>query len=202
MNKVKKYLAALLLTLPLLVGFNVTTAPAANALAGCTSQVQLRADNWSENVGYWGLNYPSRQPDFFVIRLTATTAYWYCPNGADPNKVKPVWADFCWSHITPSSGADNFTGASFNPYYYDNNEITNPPTTVVDDDGSAQNCRTYNIPAADEKWFEMQQNPRWKVTAWVKLYAWPDHERVFDWNGNSWKPFVPSDDVALSGWRW
>lgn len=199
---IKKYLAALLLTLPCLALLSVVSAPTANAVDGCTSKVQLRADSWSENVGYWGPDFPSIRPNFFVIRLTATTGYWVCPNGSLPTKVKPLWTDFCWSHIKPTHGSDNFTGATFNPYYYDDNTITNPPGTKVDDDSSVQNCKKYNIPTSDEKWLSITQHARWNVVAWVNKFSFPDTEREFDWNGNNWKPFQPDDDVSLGPWHW
>lgn len=197
----KKILLALLLAMsPLAI---VLTAPSpANAVTGCNSQVQLRGDSWSENVGYWGPDFPSIRPNFFVIRLTATTAYWICPNGSAATLVKPKWTEFCWSHIDPTHGSDNFTGVTFNPYYYDSNTVSNPPETKVADDGSVQNCKNYNIPEADERWLSLAQNARWKVTAWVNKFSFPDTEKVFNWGGNDYKPFVPPDDVALGDWHW
>jgi hypothetical protein len=167
---------------------------------GCASKVVLKVDTWGENVGYWGVNIPHPAPDFYVIRLSATTGYWYCPNGRRPNKVKPLWVEYCYSHLNPTHGADNFNGAKFNPYFYDSNESFNPPTFNVGDDGTIQNCRRQVL--SGEKWLETRQGARWKITSWVMLQAWPDHEKVFKWKGEEYKPFFPQGDINLGLWHW
>lgn len=199
----KKIFAALILVISCMSFVIAAPAAPANAVPGCSSQVQLKADNWSENVGYNGPN-PARpwQSDFFVVRLTATLAYWHCPNGTEQTLVKIKWADFCWSHIDPNHGSLNFDGAKFNPYYYDSNESTNPPETIVSDDGSVQNCKTQDVSLEDERWFEMQNIPKWKVTSWVRLSYSPDQERVFKHDGNEYKLIRPHYDVAIGDWHW
>jgi hypothetical protein len=169
-------------------------------IANCIGPVQKRADNWSNTVVYVGpLIQRPWQASPHETRLTATVVYWYCPNGGNQWLVKPIFTDFCYTHIDPVHASANFNGVKFNPYYFDENEGSNPPDVDVPDAGQ-QECKKQSIALENRKWLEATDHPHWKVTAWIKLFSFPDHEHVFKWNDFDLKPLQPLNDPALGPW--
>lgn len=185
-----------------MVFVSLASAPTASAVEGCTSQVILKGDNWSNTVNW---QEPSAGvPSIKHIRLSATTGYWFCPNGDRVNKIKVLWVEFCWSHLDGESLW--FDGVKFNPYYFDDNNETNPPQIKVNDDGTIQNCKNLDIAGSQEVWMGMGASPGWTVSSWIVRVGWPDAHWDFRTNmsntNSTVKYFHPAEDVNLGNWHW
>jgi hypothetical protein len=197
---VKQIIVVLVMLAASLFMVSSTAAPA-QAVPGCTSQVQLRGSNWFEDITYYGPR-SAIGGGFFDIRATATAAYWFCPNGVRPNEIKVKWIEFCWHHKDPNHGSLNFDGMRFNAKIYDSVWTVNPGEKHVNDTGAVVNCEKQNIPEDNEIWMEVRDRPRWSVDSWVKLQLSPDKGRAFTDGGDEVRDFAPWYDVTLGDFHW
>lgn len=186
-----RFLAALV---ALVATITLGTTARADAVEGCSSKVVLKAGSWSLDTYYqvpkrWGI-------DLRDIRLTATTGYWYCPNGRKPDLVKPLWVEFCWSHMSRPHWT--FDGVKFNAYYADSVTTSDPPTIEVPDDGTVQNCVRQDVRTEIERWLRPEWNAGWSVTAFIIRIMQPDEDRPFS---PAFTFFNPLSDVDLGDWH-
>lgn len=197
----KIFLALAMIVATLMPVASIST-PASAHVAGCSSHVQYRADTWATDYVYMAV---SRWPSPRKIRGTGTVVYLFCPNGAGVNKVKPMYINWCYSHLTDWQELW-FDGMKFNAYIADDNSDSNPPQARLRSDGTVQNCMKQNISAYEKTWLRMDESPFWTVSAWVVFSNMPDQH--FDFRRGGFyadgtarhKFFRPYEDPALSGW--
>lgn len=151
--------------------------------SGCNQDAAWgkRLQTWGETVGY-----SNAFGDDFVIRLSVTTMYYKCdhPNVNIGQQVKPKKIEFCYSHLDSSDGGLGFGGVDFDTFYVSDSANIDPGTVFVADDGTVQNCKLWDIPAANEAWMHPMCSAevpcaRWKVTAWIRVVGMPGKEVVF-----------------------
>lgn len=189
-------------TIVLLLGlsflFNVEKAEAqAREIEGCKGKYILKAQPWVLDTYY---QVPHRVLiDLRNIRLSATTAYYYCPNGVRASKIKPLWVALCYSHLERAHWM--FDGVKFEGRWADYDSTINLPVVKVEDDGTEQNCTTYNIPSDSERWLEPLKSAGWLIRAEIVRHARPDEVRWFrDDDASKFRIFTPETDASLSDW--
>lgn len=176
--------------------------PAADAAAtdtGCNSQIITKADT----MVYDHLaTRASRIPTYYHVRITATVAYDYCPNGRyRPDKVKPLYMSWCYTHLD-NQWTLRFDGIKGNAFFADTGHSTDPPGVKVPNNRAVQNCVTQDLRLYAPYWLRLDYNAGWSATGWYVSTGWPDENFEFqDENRNLFKVFNPDADVTIDDWH-
>lgn len=173
-------------------------APANAGQPGCSSDVQDRAETWSERTVFVSYEGPEPMiPHVREIILTGTVIYYFCPNGNKVNQIKP--RDISWCYTLPEGSGVLFDGVKFNAYFFDDNTEVNPPQVKVSD-GGVQNCRNQAIANTEQKWLRMPQSPGWKISSWIVLHIGPDDHVQFTAGSAPVRFLHPDEAVDITGW--
>lgn len=165
---------------------------------GCGSQVITKADTMVYD--HLALRL-SKIPSYYHVRMTATVAYDYCPNGRRPDKVKPLFMSWCYSHLD-GQWTFRFDGVKGNAYFADAGHSADPPTIKVPNNRTVQNCVTQDLRSYAPWWLRLDYNAGWSATGTYVSVGWMDEKYVFqDEVGNKFKIFNPAADVAISDWH-
>lgn len=175
----------------------------AQATAGCGGTQIDKVDVWSNRVTYLYYVFPDPfLPRSARLRISESVVYAFCPQGTAVDLVKVKMIDYCYSWTEGDEPDSYFQGVKYNPYFLDDNESVNPPQAFVENTNNddLQKCLTHTVPLTDRVWFEMSQEPRWRVSCWIAVALNNDkhHDMIYD--GSTTKYFRPAEDNNVSGW--
>ena len=192
----RRILLAILMVVASTVGLTVSTVQSASATDyTCNGYQVVKLNPWAEQniaviVGY----YDGMIPIVRHIDLIGNTYYDWCPDTNGPSKAKFRATNWCWT--LRDDWGWRFQGATFNGYYFDDvDRDANPPLIEIPDDGTRHQCKYQNY--NDSPWMLMSNHPGWKVSSWIHIAAYPDHQIDWTAGGDHIRNLDPVNDDTV-----
>lgn len=171
-------------------------------LAGCNGPIQLRSSNWTLDWQYIYFHIILGARDA-KIRLSVAINYWYCPNGAKADKIRPVTIQYIATHFKKPPGP--YQNARFNVVMSDSNTRMDMEEYKLQRNGdSLQQEKKWYIAVEKRKWFRIDQNAQWGNTTFLTLQN-PSLDpeftfHIYDQPNVKRMRFNPAADQVLGPW--
>lgn len=168
---------------------------------GCDGHYRLQASNWTTEWGYvyFDVIIGARSAN---VRLSVSINYWFCPNGAKPDKVRPTEVQYIVTHYKKPPRP--YQNARFNVLMGDfNSRIDLKEHKVYRDGDKLQQTARVPISASQRRWLRIDQNAQWGNTSFLTLTNPSlDPEMTFREYGTNItrKRFLPYGDQILGDW--
>lgn len=201
----KRFLAgvASMLMIPMLAV--VATAESASA-AACNSNKRYMVETWyKSNVEFVYVETGVQPYKTAKVTLKAQVFYDYCPNGSGEEKMRFDGFNWC---INPGSGEHHaLESVTFNSRLWsDNSNKYNDPAARKVETNSAnwfmgEWCESYAIPSEHQKWYRVDERPRWRTDATLNIDNYPDKDVDFTHEGSTTKFIHYGNGEVILDWH-